>query len=167
MSKDADRSRAASALDLINDAFTNRAPPLVLTDSMQLTDCEYADVMSFEGLGWQDISFSHVERCPDAVFWFSPDAFRYYLPGILAAGLKENRWDSNAYDALIGSLDRTPRPDYWDDFFLPRWPTLSAAQIDAVAAWVHWLAAVQPDVVYGNLYERVQDTLALLKRMAR
>ena len=23
--------------------------------------------------------------------------------------------------SLIGELDRSPQPDYWDDYFLPRW----------------------------------------------
>lgn len=69
----------------------------------------------------------------------------------------------NAYDSLIGCLDRSPEPDYWDDFFLPRWPPLSAEEIDAVAAWVRWLAIVQPNQVYGNVYERAHDTLNLLK----
>ena len=89
------------------------------------------------------------------------------MPGILAAGLRDNRWDSSAYDLLIGVLDRSPVPDYWDDFFLPRWHLLSADEIDAVAAWVRWLAIVQPDQVYGNVLERVQDTLSLLKTEAR
>jgi hypothetical protein len=159
--------QASIALDLINQAFANRAPPLVLTDSMQLSDLEYAEVISFQGVGWRDVTFAQVEQCADAVFWFSPEAFCYYLPGILAAGLRENRWDSNTYDSIIGCLDRSPEPDYWDDFFLPRWPLLSVAELDAVAAWVRWLQIVQPDEIYGNSYERVQDTLTLLKWRAQ
>jgi len=163
MKKEAGKSQAAIALGLINSAFADRAPPLLLTDSMQLSDAEYAEVISFQGLDWRDVTFSQVEQCPDVVFWFSPEAFCYYLPGILAAGLREMRWDSNAYDSLIGCLDRSPEPDYWDDFFLPRWPLLSAEEIDAVAAWVRWLEIVEPDEIHGNVYARVQDTLTLLK----
>ena len=51
-------SQAAVALDLITNAFYNRPPPSVLTDSMQLTDCEYAEVMSFQGLSWQAMPLS-------------------------------------------------------------------------------------------------------------
>ena len=154
--------QAEIALGLISEAFANRPRPALLTDSLQLTDGEYAEVMSFEGLDWRDVTFALIEQSPDAVFWFSPAAFCYYLPGIMAAGLREMRWDSNAYDALIGSLDRSPEPDYWDDFFQPRWPRLSTAEIDAVTAWVHWLALVDPDQVYDNVYTRVNDTLTLL-----
>ena len=158
---------ATTALKLINSAFSNRAQPGVVTDSKQLTDLEYEEVMSFNEMHWQDVNYAQVEEYPDAVFWFSPEAFCYYLPGILAAGLKEGRWDSNAYDSLIGCLDRGPKPDYWDDFFLPRWPLLTAEEIDAVAAWARWLETVQPDAYHDNTYERVQDTLTLLKERAR
>jgi hypothetical protein len=80
---------ADAALAPIAQAFAERAPPIVLTDSMQLTDGEYAEVMSFKGLRWQDVTFEQVQRCPDAVFWFSPEAFCYCLPGILSAALRE------------------------------------------------------------------------------
>ena len=155
---------AAIALEAIRTAFASRPQPAQLTDSMQLSDIEYAEVMAFEGLLWQDVSFALIEENADAVFWFAPQAFCYYLPGFLAAGLREQRWDTNAYDAIIGCLDRSPEPDYWDDFFRPRWTLLRQAEIDAVGAWTEWLEAVQPDITFGNSYERARDTLALLKR---
>jgi len=156
-------TQAAVALAKIDGAFAGRPPPSLMTDSKQLSDAEYDEVMSFEDLRWQEVTFAHVQRCADAVFWFAPEAFCYYLPGILSAGLKENRTDTNAYDSLIGCLDRSPEPDYWDDFFRPRCPLLTAAEIDAVAAWARWLEIVLPDAFHANTYERVQDTLTLLK----
>ena len=59
-------------------------------------------------------------------------------------------------------LDRSPEPAYWDDFFVERWPLLSVEEIDAVALWMRWF--VEPDTFYPNTFERVQETLALLKR---
>jgi len=157
---------AATALQRINVAFAERSPPTALSDSLQLSDSEYDEVMAFEGLGWQDVTFDQIWQMPDVVFWFSPAAFGYYLPGILAAGLREARFDTDAYDAIIGMLDRSPEPDYWDDFFAPRWSLLSVDEIDAVVAWLEWLQAVQPDEVYSGTYRRVRDTLALLRMMA-
>lgn len=163
MSDETDRTEAEIALDLIERAFAGRSRPPVMTDSMQLSDVEYAEVMSFEGLAWQDVTFEQVRVQADAVFWFAPEAFCYYLPGLLAAGLREGRSDTNAYDALIGMLDRSPEPDGWDDFFQPRWTLLTAAELDAVAAWVMWLATVLPDAFHANSYDRSLDTLELLK----
>lgn len=154
---------ATEALALIEAAFAERARPTVMTDSKQLSDVEYAEVMSFDGLAWQEVTFEQAQAQADAVFWFAPEAFCYYLPGLLAAGLQAGRLDSNAYDALIGMLDRSPEPDWWDDFFRPRWTLLSATELDAVAAWVRWFQAVEPDAFHDNSYERALATLALLK----
>ncbi|MDH3660351.1 MAG: hypothetical protein OEU92_10015, partial [Alphaproteobacteria bacterium] len=127
------------------------------------SDAEYDEVMSFEGLNWRDVRFDLVERAADAVFWFAPEAFCYYLPGLLAAGIKEKRTDSNAYDALIGMLERSPEPDYWDDFFRPRWTLLTVEEIDAVSAWVRWLALVESDVAGGDVAAQVDDALTMLR----
>jgi hypothetical protein len=151
------------ALKLIEQAFDARRPPTLMTDSKQLSDVEHDEVMSFEGLDWREVRFDLVERAADAVFWFAPEAFCYYLPGILAAGIKEKRTDSNAYDALIGMLERSPDPDNWDDFFRPRWTLLTVEEIDAVSAWVRWLALIEPDVAGGDVATGVQDTLTLLR----
>ncbi|TDI64142.1 MAG: hypothetical protein E2O90_10420 [Alphaproteobacteria bacterium] len=70
--------------------------------------------------------------------------------------------DRGAYDSLIGLLDRSPEPDYWDDLFLPRCKLLTTAEIEAVAAWVRCLQAVDPDAYHFKPFERVQATLTLL-----
>lgn len=163
MSGDAGTPEAEVALGLIEDAFGERARPTVMTDSLQLSDAEYAEVMSFDGLAWPEVTFEQIEVNADAVFWFAPEAFCYYLPGFLAAGLRSGRWDANAYDALIGMLDRSPEPEYWDDFFQPRWTLLTGPELDAVAAWVRCFAAAEPDAFHANSYERALATLALLK----
>ena len=160
---DTPETLAATALTLIETAFADRPPPSEMTNSKQLSDVEYEEVTSFEGLRWQAVTFDQIEQNADAVFWFSPEAFCYYLPGFLAAGLKENRWDTNAYDALIGMLDRSPEPDYWDDLFVPRWPLLSVPEIDAVKSWLRWFESVLPEAFPSNTYERVDDTLTLLQ----
>lgn len=155
-------SQKAAALDLIERAFANRQRPATMTDSLQLSDAEFDEVMSFEGMDWRDIEFDQIEQQADAVFWFSPNAFCYYLPGFLSSGIKEDRCDSNAYDSLIGMLDRSPEPDYWDEFFAPRWTLLSVAEIEAVSGWVRWFQQRDPDSFQQGTYERVNDTLTLL-----
>jgi hypothetical protein len=105
------QSLAATALALIGEAFADRAPPSAITDSMQLSDAEHAAVTSFEGMRWRDVGFDQVAAYADAVFWFSPQAFCYYLPGFLAAGLRDDRRDSNAYDTLTVLGERADGED--------------------------------------------------------
>lgn len=164
MAPEARETLRARALERLVAAFAAREAPAVMTDSQQLSDAEYEEVMSFEGLRWEDLAFDQVERNSDAVFWFAPEAFCYYLPGLLAAGLREDRLDANAFDALIGMLDRSPEPDWWDDFFAPRWTLLSPPEVDAVAAWLAWYEAVLPDAFHANTYDRARETLRLLNR---
>jgi hypothetical protein len=164
MANEARETLRARALELIGSAFAGRGAPAVMSDSMQLSDVEYEEVMSFRGMRWEDVAFDQVQRNSDAVFWFAPEAFCFYLPGLLVASLREDRLDANACDALIGMLDRSPVPDYWDDFFAPRWTLLSAPELDAVAAWLAWFEAVEPDAFHENTYERARETLELLKQ---
>lgn len=157
------KSAADKARNLIEAAFTDRAPPGLLTDSKQLSDLEHDEVMLFDQMRWQDVEIAHVDQAPDAVFWFSPEAFCYYLPGFLVAGLRENNVDSNAFDSIIGCLDRSPEPDYWDDFFRPRFAQFRTSELDAISAWVCWMEMAQPDTFHESTYQRVRDTLELLK----
>jgi hypothetical protein len=159
----AEERLSRTALSLIAAAFAHHPRPREMSDSKQLLDHEYAEVMAFDGLDWKAVSADLVERCCDAVFWFSPEAFGYYLPGILSAGLRDNRTDFNAYDSIVGMLDRSPEPENWDAFFAPRWTRLNAPELDAVAAWVRWLEVVEPDAYRANTYERVHETLRLLR----
>jgi hypothetical protein len=41
------------------------------------------------------------------------------------------------------------------------------AEVNAVVAWARWLERVQPDAFHSNTYDRVQDTLTLLKERQR
>ena len=59
-------------------------------------------------------------------------------------------------------LDRCPQPDYWDDFFEPRWTLLSRPELRAVEAWVDWFEALLPDGFHANSYDRSRETLRLL-----
>ncbi len=117
--------------------------------------------MAFEGFSWQAVGFELIAQRADAVFCFTPEAFCYYLPGLMAAGLREGRTDSNAYDAMIGCLDRSPEPAYWDEFLAPRWTLLSAAEVDAVGAWSRWLKTLEPEAFQPNTYERIRAMLAV------
>lgn len=165
-----DMAREAGFADLIDTitivrierAFAERQPPDCMTDSKQLSDVEYDEVMSFDNMRWPDVTFDQVERNSDAIFWFAPEAFCYYLPGFLCACIREKRCDANAYDAIIGMLDRSAEPTLWDDFFLPRWPLLTDVELDAVGAWINWFEAEQPDSFHDNTFDRVRKTLTLL-----
>ena len=45
---------ASHVLGLIEAAFGERAAPSAMTDSLQLSDAEYTEIMAFDGLVWQE-----------------------------------------------------------------------------------------------------------------
>ncbi len=150
-------------MELIREAFATRVMPDVLFSSVQLTEDEIEEVLSFQGKHWSTVTCDQLEAYSYAIYWFSPEAFCYYLPGILSAGIKEKKSDLLVYDSIIRKLDRSPEPAYWDDFFLTRWPLLSAKECEAVQEWVLWLAPLESPACYENTFSRAFETLDLLK----
>lgn len=82
----------AIALDQITRGFAYRTPPTLLTDSKQLSDVEYDEMTWFEGMGWQVVKFDQIERNCDTVFWFSPEAVCYFLPGCCRQASRNTGW---------------------------------------------------------------------------
>ncbi len=150
-------------LNKFKEAFKDRKMPATLTSSDQLSDQEIKDALAFSGKNWADVNCDLIEKHSDAVFWLSPKAFCYYLPGICCAGIKENRSDLLIYDSLIGMLDRSPVPQYWDSFFLERWPLLSAQECEVLQEWLLWIVEMSDKTIDEHSISRSMDTLELLR----
>src|SRR5438874_12790142 len=83
--------RQVSMLRLIEEAFSHRSMPKVFLVSEQLAAHERDDVMAYWGKPWSTLTTLQLEKHFEAISWFSPQAFCYYLPGILSAGIRENK----------------------------------------------------------------------------
>jgi hypothetical protein len=70
-----------NTLRLIKEAFSHRCMPTLFLVSEEWAAHESDDVMSFWGKPWSCVTDSQLERHFDAIFWFTPEAFCYYLPG--------------------------------------------------------------------------------------
>lgn len=151
-------------LELIRKAFANRQMPGLLISSEQLSENERKEVLFFQGKHWSDVTCDQLEASHDVVFWFSSEAFCYYLPGILSAGIKEKKPDLLVYYSIIEMLDRSPNPRYWDSFFLERWPRLTAKECEVVQEWVLWLASINDSTYHDKTYSRALETLDFLKQ---
>lgn len=155
-----------NALRIIEDAFNHRRMPTVFLVSEQLATHERMDVMSFWGQPWPSLTGAQLEKHFEAVFWFTPEAFCYYLPGIFSTGIKENKPSLIVNGSLLNMLDRSADPLSWDDFFSARWPCLTSSECEATQAWILWLASVQSNLYSEASLDRALDTLELLRRRA-
>lgn len=122
--------------------------------SVELSPDELADVLAFQGLDPFSITTAFLRQHYAAVYYFSPEAFCYFLPGILSAGIRESEPDLLVYDALVASLDRSPEPEWWDGWFLDRWPHLTSAECEAVQSWLLWLTEFDNLEYYVNTLDR-------------
>lgn len=75
----------------------------------------------------------------DGIHALTDDAFRYFLPAILCASVREGRCDLHAVDAIIGALDRANTRHAWDARFVERYGALTGDECRAVQQWVTWL----------------------------
>lgn len=151
-------------LEFIEHAFSGRSTYDQITSSTQLTKFEQEEVSNFVGKHWSSINSGMLSSCFEVIYWFSPEAFCYFLPGILSAGIKEFKSDLVIYDSIIQMLDRSPNPEYWDEVFIERWTLLSKDECDAVQKWLFWIidSGSNFDEISIN---RALDTLELLKTL--
>jgi len=149
-------------LKLIEYAFNGRSKYDQITLSDQLTESEQAEVDKFVGKHWSSISCKMLSDYFEVINWFSPEAFCYFLPGIISAGIKESKPDLLIYDSIIYMLDRSSNVEYWDDFFKSRWTELSKSECEAVENWLYWLFENNNDFDDVTIFNTL-NTIELLK----
>jgi hypothetical protein len=155
-----------NTLCLIEEAFGHRRMPRLFVPSETMAAHERDDVMAFWGKPWSAVTGSQLEKHFDAIFWFTPEAFCYYLPGIFTAGITERKPWLIVNQSLVNMLDRSPDPLSWDDFFYARWSQLTASECEATQAWILWLSSFDVQDEESSL-ARAFDTLELLAKRAR
>ncbi|HEV7570811.1 MAG TPA: DUF6714 family protein [Thermoanaerobaculia bacterium] len=156
-----------NTLQLIEEAFSHRRMPGLFPVSEQMAPHEYDDVISFWGIPWSAVTGSQLQEHFETIFWWTPEAFCYYLPGILSAGIRENKPWLIVNNSLIDMLDRSPDPSSWDDFFIARWAQLTAKECEATQAWLLWVASLDNGSYWEGSLSRAFDTLELLKQRTR
>jgi len=120
--------------------------------------------MFFKNNHWSELTCTQLEAHYEGIYWLSPEAFCYFLPRIISAGIRENKPDLMIYNSIIEMLDRSPDPSSWDRFFIDRWTMLSSIECEAVQEWVLWLADNVSNTYYENSFNRAFESLELLKQ---
>ncbi len=130
---------------------------------MELTSDEKASVDEICRLNWQDVTVSVWEAHSDAISLLSPEAFCYYLPGLLDASVRERQPHMIAAMTVLFMLDRTPTEELWDTHFSKRWTLLTIDELAAVEMWVEWLSSIENLAVDELGLTRALVNLELLK----
>lgn len=149
---------------LVHEAFESRSRPVLASDSRELTPDEKASVEQIFRLNWQDVTVSDWETHPDVISFLAPEAFCYYLPGLLDASVREQQPHMIAVLTVLFMLDRTPDEELWDNYFSKRWTRLTIHELTAVEAWVEWLSLIENLAVDELGLIRALVNLDLLKK---
>lgn len=145
----------------IVSAFAHRRMPVKLIEERGPPTSEQADALCFAQRAWPDVTWEDWVNHSGAVYAFTPEAFSYYLPGVLILSMqRRDEWFPPA-DSLLHMLDRSPVVEYWDFFLTTRLVGLHAAEYEVLK---EWLLQLSDDSVYGDSVNRSFDTVDLLHR---
>jgi hypothetical protein len=152
---------AADIERVIRDAFTETGPPdateIVPRHNFVHLECdEIRD--AFRGKRWEELSVPFLTYHRDAVFFFTPRAWSYFLPAYMSAILA--RYDET--DTMVNGLLATVTPTRnGDDEALrrSRIAALSSSQRVAFGMFIEWVAAKHPEDLES---EDCQDILVSL-----
>ncbi|MBB3196272.1 hypothetical protein [Roseateles terrae] len=148
----------------IEEAFGHRARPASLIQSKELSEDEIAGIDSVAASDWRRLTVDTLEKHSDAITLMAPQAFAYFLPGVMLATFNEGIPNAIAAVSVVSQLDRTPDRALWDSHFLARWPLLSLPELEAVAEWVLWLDGTGEFCLDELSMIRALATLDLLKK---
>lgn len=154
-----------SKTEAIESAFFWRSCPPKLISVKKVVTTEQQDAQWFTGLDWRTITRSDWEQHRDAIYAFTPEAFAYFLPSILAlTSATPGEWLYVA-DVLLSILDRSPMIEYWDDFLLTRLLGLRDAEYAVMAQWLLDLSEFER--TWPHSIGRAFDTVELLRQETR
>jgi hypothetical protein len=162
--------------EVIEKAFAGREMPAKVTDSdcSDQRDSDVADVLWFSGRNWREITWNDWKSRAEALCYFNRDAIAYWLPSVLLLSLQrpDEYLSSAAYlIKTFGSLDWTPSPDHWKDYFRARFVGLRTEEYEALKEWLLFMSNLETYRKYlnikpgpGDIFERAIETVCLAQR---
>ena len=96
------------------------------------------------------------------MYGFTPEAFIYYLPSLLTLSAAHPDQSLLPVDGVLMMLDRSPIPEYWDEFFCERFLLLNPIECEAMSEWLIYLTknSIYDDGTLGRAF----DTLDLIRQ---
>lgn len=146
----------------IERAFGHRIKPGTVVDVLVPNMPDIEDALWFSGRDWRSISVEDWDQHPDAIYFFNPEAFAYYIPSVLSLTSGGNAGWTMVADSLLISLDRSPGVANWDNFITRNLVGLTIDEYEAIQAWL--LSLSDSNRVWEeNGLTRAYETVELLK----
>jgi hypothetical protein len=156
---------AVELISAIHKVFEKASPP----ENMMRSSCpetgEFVAAELLQGVAWQDVDPIFFDDNPDCVYGFSPAAFVYYLPAIMALIADGNRRHLACWN-VIEMLDRPMGRSLWDEFFLERWGLLDVTQLRVIQEWLLWFSGEEDSYECSALGASFDTLEELVMRVA-
>lgn len=144
--------------NFVRYAFRDVPAPTRITTLSEFTDRESSLVSAaFREKHWTNLTPQFVQAHPDAIAFFSPEAFRYFLPGYLLLALQEL---SGLDVSLVSLLNALAGPAQHEE----RLRLLDEAQLSAVLAVLDAITPKPTDAIYWNIQYAKEGVLEHLTR---
>jgi hypothetical protein len=112
-----------------------------LIDNVYL-DEKYYNTYYFKNKDCWSITIEELEKNSDMAFGTNPEAYCYFLPGILSAAYREKYSGCSAIDSIIWHLQfndlKSNVKNYAETYYLERWSLLDISELVAVKKWLVW-----------------------------
>jgi hypothetical protein len=141
-----DRQRRAG---LIRTAFeVEPVPPAAELCGSRGSEA-HDETAAFAGKPWPELEPAFVEEHAAALFFFTPEAFHYYLPAFLMVPLNGGDIGALAVHNVLFALKASGEPAVMR-FRRTRWPLLTKKEIAAVEEWLDGLLAEADGAVFAQ-----------------
>lgn len=144
-------------------AFGWRELPSKYTNSRELDISEQESLNSIAGLTWNNVTGGDWEKSYDVMSWMCPEAFCYYLPGVMLSSYREGEPNLIVVSNIIAMLDRGVNEEWWEERFTDRWTLLTQGELSVVEKWVWWLSSHDDISESESSLLQALGTLELLK----
>ena len=107
------------------------------------------ETAAFADLPWPEVPADLVHSHYMALYFFTPEAFHYYLPAFLVVPLAAGDVHSLAVHNVVFTLQPTG-DDAVMRFRRKRWKLLTKAEEAALGEWLEWMESQDTDEVTGE-----------------
>jgi hypothetical protein len=153
----------------IERAFSSRTKPaqVRIADGVLQLDFEVEEALWFSGCDWHELTWQNWREHSSAIHFFDPEAFAYYLPGLLLLSARNSSEWLQAADSLINKLDCIPDPEGWTDGLKRRFLGLNPSELDVLKEWLLHICEYDSYKGWGNRSIRPRRHLWPSLRYAR
>ena len=157
----------------IERAFADRPKPseVILPEQMLQFDSDVEEALWFAGRDGRELTWNDWQSHSCAIFFFSPDAFAYYLPSLLLLSAQNPDEGLTVAHSLIYKLDRSPDLSGWHESLIVPFLALNSDELEVLKEWLLLVCEFSPYKRFGvaasglgDTFGRAYDSVDLLQR---